>query len=86
MFGVAGYATKAGQPTLSICKYIRENDPALTKNVEQNIDPKTIPMMATWSSHIAHLGDPAIQRKIPINHAIQQALEKIALFAQFQEL
>lgn len=86
MFGVAGFANKKGDPTLSVCKHIRENDPEKARKAESDVDPKTVPMMAKWTSHVAHLGDPAIQRKIPINHAIQQALEKIALYAQYQVL
>ncbi len=86
MFGVAGYADKNNQAVLSICKYIRENEPEKASEKQKNLDRKSVPMMSEWVSQICHLGEPAIQRRVPINNAIKQALEKIALFAQYQEL
>lgn len=79
MFGVAGYFDKHHKATLSICKYIKE----------QNSNPQNIgapPMIAEWSSHMVNLHPDLIRNKKPINAAIREALEKIAFYAQYQQI
>lgn len=83
MFGVAGYKNKQAEVTLSICKYIK--DEYKLENIPTNLDPATTPMMIEWSYKLANLDPRLIQNKMPINQALLFALEKVALYAQYQE-
>lgn len=84
MFGVAGTFDKKQMPQLSVCKHIREADPAKTKSIEQQIPSNEIPSIAQWYSQLSSMGDSQLQVKMPINLAIKSALEKLALYAQYQ--
>lgn len=80
MFGVAGTFNKHHEVTLSICKYIKENQPELT---EIN---STTPLIPEWSSKLSTLDPDLTQKKVPINQAIHKALEHVAFYAQYQKL
>jgi len=86
MFGVAGYFNKHQQVTLSICKYIREQYPELTIKRESEASQEHTPMLIHWSYRLTQLEPTLIQERMPINRALKQALEKVALYAQYQEL
>lgn len=83
MFGVAGYKNKESKVSLSVCKYIR--DEYKLDTLPDNLDPATTPMMIEWSYKLANLDPRLIQNKMPINQALLFALEKVALYAQYQE-
>jgi Fe-S-cluster containining protein len=84
MFGVAGFYNKHHEVTLSVCKLIREKYPDLTKIRESEVSDKT-PMLITWSYSLAQIDPALIQDRMPINLALKKALERIALYAQYQE-
>ena len=84
MFGVAGFYNKHHEVTLSVCKLIREKYPDLTKVRESEVSDKT-PMLITWSYRLAQIDPGLIQDRMPINLALKKALERIALYAQYQE-
>ena len=84
MFGVAGFYNKHHEVTLSVCKLIREKYPDLTKVRESEVSDKT-PMHITWSYRLAQIEPGLIQDRMPINQALKKALERIALYAQYQE-
>jgi Fe-S-cluster containining protein len=84
MFGVAGYFNKYGKVSLSLCKLIREQNGELAKNHEQTVSEEKTPMLITWSYRLAQLDPALIQKRMPINEALQQALEKVALYAMYQ--
>ena len=84
MFGVAGFYNKHQEVTLSVCKLIREKYPDLTKIRESEVSGKT-PMLITWSYRLAQIDPGLIQDRMPINQALKKALERIALYAQYQE-
>jgi Fe-S-cluster containining protein len=84
MFGVAGFYNKHHEVTLSVCKLIREKYPDLTKIRESEVSDKT-PMLITWSYSLAQIDPGLIQDRMPINLALKKALERIALYAQYQE-
>jgi Fe-S-cluster containining protein len=84
MFGVAGFYNKHQEVTLSVCKLIREKYPDLTKIRESEVSDKT-PMLITWSYRLAQIDPGLIQDRMPINQALKKALERIALYAQYQE-
>ena len=83
MFGVAGFYNKHQEVTLSVCKLIREKYPDLTKIRESEVSDKT-PMLITWSYRLAQIDPGLIQDRMPINLALKKALERIALYAQYQ--
>lgn len=83
MFGVSGFYNKHQEVTLSVCKLIREKYPDLTKQRESEVSSKT-PMMVTGSYLLANLNPELIQDRMPINLALKRALERIALYAQYQ--
>lgn len=82
MFGVAGYRNKKNEVTLSICKFIKENN-SITE-APTNLDVNKTPMMVEWSFKLASLDQRLIQEKLPINQALLKALEKVALYAEYQ--
>lgn len=83
MFGVSGYKNKEAEITLSICKYIK--DEYNIESVPTRLNPETTPLMIEWSYKLAGLDPRLIQEKMPINRALLFALEKVALYAQYQE-
>lgn len=78
MFGVAGTLNKHREITHSICKYIKEAYP------EGAIPSEKTPLIPVWSARLASLDPELVTKKFPINVAIKKALEKIALYAQYQ--
>jgi Fe-S-cluster containining protein len=84
MFGVAGFYNKHREVTLSVCKLIREKYPDLTKLRESEVSSET-PMLVTGSYLLANLDPALIQDRMPINLALKKALERVALYAQYQE-
>jgi Fe-S-cluster containining protein len=85
MFGVSGYYNKHREITLSVCKLIKEKYPELTKTRESEVSEEKTPMLVTWSYRLAQLDPRLIQDRLPINLALKGALEKVALYAQYQE-
>ncbi|WPU67157.1 YkgJ family cysteine cluster protein [Peredibacter starrii] len=85
MFGVAGTRDKHQKIALSICKYIKESQPELSRQMNAEQDPTT-PLIPLWTSKLATLDPELIQKKLPINLAIKGALEKVSLYAQYQNL
>lgn len=86
MFGVSGMKNKEEVLRLSICKYIKNYYPEVSAKLATELDLKKPPTMAEHSTQVAHLGDHVLQRRLPINEAIQQALEKVAFCAWYQEM
>jgi Fe-S-cluster containining protein len=84
MFGVAGFYNKHREVTLSVCKLIREKYPDLTKTRESEVTEQT-PMLAHWSYSLMQLDPALIQDRLPINEALKKALERVALYALYQE-
>jgi Fe-S-cluster containining protein len=81
MFAVGGLRNKKNQVTLSICRYIR--DEYNIQNIPVGLSEEETPMMVNWSYKLASLDQRLIQEKMPINRALQMALEKIALYARY---
>ena len=82
MFGVAATFNKHHQKTLSICKYIREDQPDLTDATIKEI-PHDAPMIPVWFSQISAIDPDLARERFPINLAMQKALEKIAFLSQY---
>jgi uncharacterized protein len=80
MFGVAGTYDKYKRPALSVCKYIKEAYPVLAQPASDT------PLIPLWFSKMSSLDPELTKKKIPINDAIKEALQKVALYAQYQSL
>jgi Fe-S-cluster containining protein len=80
MFGVAGTFDKHREVRLSICKYIKENQPIVPE-----VNTST-PLIPEWSSKLMTLDPELVQKKLPINIALKEALQRIAFCAQYQQL
>lgn len=85
MFGVAGRLDKYQKVSLSICKLIKENYSELYKTVEKEANPQNTPLFGPWTLRLSQLDPDLIQKRMPINQALKKALEKVALYAQYQE-
>jgi len=85
MFGVSGYFNKYQELNLSVCKYIKDERPELLQKVIAQSHEKNTPMLIQWSYRLAQLSPELIQDKLPVSLAIKKALEKVALYAQYQE-
>jgi hypothetical protein len=48
------------------------------------VSEEKTPMLMTWSYRLAQLDPRLIQDRLPINLAFKAALEKVALYAQYQ--
>lgn len=83
MFGVAGRMSKSGAPTLSICKFIRQ-EYQITSD-PPNLDVATTPIMGQWMLHLSTLEPRLLQERMPIKDALLKALYKVALYAQYHQ-
>lgn len=85
MFGVAGYFDKHHEVTLSVCKLIREKYPELTQTRIAEATAENTPVLVNWSYRMSEIDPALIQDRMPLNQALKLALEKVALYAQYQD-
>ena len=100
MFGAAGYKTKSGEATLSVCKPIKQAVPekyaaALIAiqpawGQSNNSDPMSIsnskpPMIAEGRQKLAQLDYELGDKLIPINDALRYILEKILTLSSYSQ-
>ncbi|AMJ99747.1 fe-s-cluster oxidoreductase [Alteromonas macleodii] len=100
MFGAAGYKTKSGEATLSVCKPIMQAVPekyaaALIAiqpawGQSNNSDPMSIsnskpPMIAEGRQKLAQLDYELGDKLIPINDALRYILEKILTISFYSQ-
>lgn len=86
MFAVAATHDKHQKLTLSICKFIREENQALASEVSNSVLDKNTPSLVSWSTRITNLGSQELNVRKPLNLALKSALEKISLYAQYQNI
>jgi Fe-S-cluster containining protein len=84
MFGVAGYFDKHHEVTLSVCRLIRDKYPELTEIRTKEATAENTPVLVNWSYRMAEIDPALIQGRMPLNQALKLALEKVALYAQYQ--
>ena len=100
MFGAAGYKTKSGEATLSVCKPIKQAVPekyaaALIAiqpawGQSNNSDPMSIsnskpPMIAEGRQKLAQLDYELGDKLMPINDALRYILEKILTLSFYSQ-
>lgn len=85
MFGVSGYYNKYQKLNLSVCKYIKNERRDLFEKLNSQADEASTPTLIHWSYRLTQLNPEIIKDKYPVSVAIKKALEKVALYAQYQE-
>ncbi len=85
MFGVSGYLDKKGEIAISICKLLKQDFPEKAQKIKDEKGPD-VPKLRDWSLHLSTIHPELIQKRIPINDALKEALEKIALYAKYYEI
>jgi Fe-S-cluster containining protein len=81
LFGFAAVRDKQGQPELAGCRVHKAAQPEAMAHARALVaGGHPVPMMTDWQQRAAELGTSATGALVPINQAIQQALER-ALFA-----
>lgn len=79
-FGVAGLRDKNGGIRLSVCKYIREENPQQTVLAENTIAQWAPPIMNEWVMRLMQLHPSILHERRPINLALAEALNKVLLY------
>jgi Fe-S-cluster containining protein len=81
LFGFAAVRDKQGQPELAGCRVHKAAQPEAMAHARALVaGGHPVPMMTDWQQQATELGTSATGALVPINQAIQQALER-ALFA-----
>lgn len=81
LFGFAAVRTRSGAKTLSVCKYIRQNDPQSAAAAEVLADQA--PAFFRYNSQVYSI-DPVLGNALmPINTALRHAIERIGLHNSF---
>ena len=88
MFGAAGYTTKTGQATLSVCKPIKQAVPekyaqAIIAIQAQSEEGEKPPVIAEGRQKLAQIDYELGERLMPINDALRFVLEKILTLSYY---
>lgn len=86
VFGASGYFDKNHEVSLSVCKLIKEAQPALLKEMLQGRNQENTPMISSWYTKIQNLGPRELLERRPMNQAIAGALQLVGFYAQYQDL
>jgi Fe-S-cluster containining protein len=81
LFGFAAMENREGEPELVACRLIREADPSLTAEATESVARSRLaaPLMRAYTLAMYRL-DPVLgSSALPINTALKQALERVAL-------
>lgn len=81
MFGAAGYTTKSGGVSLSVCREIKHQLPEKYANALIMTDAQRPPMLAEGQARLAQLDPTLGGMRMPINDALKFSLEKILMLA-----
>ena len=79
LFGFASAAGAGGRPELAVCRAMRSADPTAARAAAEAAGRLTPPVMRAWSLAVYRL-DPVLgSSPLPVNDALRQALERVAL-------
>jgi Fe-S-cluster containining protein len=87
LFGFAAMTDPEGRPQLVLCRRLREADPAGARKAAAGAASGRlpVPVMSEWSLAMYRL-DPGLgTRALPINEALGQALERVALERRWRD-
>lgn len=76
-FGVAGYNGREGEISLSVCKVIKADHPIRYGETLIALESSNPPMMRNGKEQIRQLDYELGGKNLPINDALQQALERV---------
>lgn len=83
MFGAAGYKTKTGEATLSVCREIKQQLPERYANALIMTDRPSPPMISSGQQRLAQLDYALGEKRMPINDALKYVLVKILMVASY---
>ncbi|MGP9799963.1 YkgJ family cysteine cluster protein [Rheinheimera sp. NSM] len=83
LFGAAGYRDKQGQTSLSVCKVIKTDRALAYQDTLIALQSDPPPMMIMAKEQINELDYELGKQHLPINEALQQALEKVLFKAWY---
>jgi len=87
LFGFAAMTDPEGRPQLVLCRRLREADPAGAREAAAGAASGRlpVPLMSEWSLAMYRL-DPGLgTQALPINAALRQALERVALERRWRD-
>ncbi len=77
LFGAAGYRDRTGKPSLSVCKIIKQDHPSRYQQQLIAMESDPPPMMLLSKELVNQLDYELGAKQLPINQALQQALERV---------
>ncbi|WP_051569305.1 YkgJ family cysteine cluster protein [Alkaliphilus transvaalensis] len=78
LFGFSAILDKNQSPTVSMCKYMKEINPYLEKEIQEEINKGLIVPINSQFAHKISLINPTLgQKRYPINKALSLALEMV---------
>ena len=83
MFGAAGYRDKSGNASLSVCKVIKTDKAAAYQDSLIALQSDPPPMMVMAKEQVNELDYELGKQHLPINEALQQALERVLFKAWY---
>ncbi|NRQ43204.1 YkgJ family cysteine cluster protein [Rheinheimera sp. YQF-2] len=86
LFGAAGYRDKLGKTSLSVCKVIKTDQALAYQDTLIALESDPPPMMIMAKEQVNELDYELGKQHLPINAALQQALEKVLFKAWYSGL
>jgi Fe-S-cluster containining protein len=83
LFGAAGYRDKLGKTSLSVCKVIKTDQALAYQDTLIALESAPPPMMIMAKEQVNELDYELGKQHLPINAALQQALEKVLFKAWY---
>jgi len=83
LFGASGYRDKQGKTSLSVCKVIKSDHPMPYQDTLIALESDPPPMMIMAKEQVNELDYELGKQHLPINVALQQALEKVLFKAWY---
>lgn len=83
LFGAAGYRDKLGKTSLSVCKVIKADHALAYQDTLIALESDPPPMMIMAKEQVNELDYELGKQHLPINAALQQALEKVLFKAWY---
>lgn len=82
-FGASGYRDKQGKTTLSVCRVIKSDHPIPFQDTLIALESDPPPMMIMAKEQVNQLDYELGKQHLPINDALQQALERVLFKAWY---
>jgi len=85
VFGAAGDRDKYGNTRLSVCRHIKQNKAEAYQLALQNLPREAPPRMATGKQRLRQIDFTLGREDLPINQALQRALQLVLFQSSFSD-